>query len=54
MTQSTIVTGLTPGVSYNFIIQSRNIINFSANSDSVTILAAQIPDAPTGLLNVEA
>jgi hypothetical protein len=40
LTQSTIVTGLTPGVSYKFIVESRNVVDFSLASDSVTILAA--------------
>jgi hypothetical protein len=51
-TQSTTVTGLTPGVSYKFIVESRNIVDLSLPSDSVTILAAQIPDVPTILANV--
>jgi hypothetical protein len=46
------VTGLTPGATYKFVVQSRNLINFSEYSASITELAAQIPDAPTGLANV--
>jgi hypothetical protein len=34
------VTGLTPGVSYKFIVRSRNVIGLSTDSGSVTILAA--------------
>jgi hypothetical protein len=40
-------------VSYKFIVESRNVVDFSLASDSVTILAAQIPDAPINLSNVE-
>lgn len=46
------VTGLTPGVSYKFITRARNVIGFSVDSSSVTILAAQVPDAPLNLVNV--
>jgi hypothetical protein len=46
------VTGLTPGVTYKFVVQSRNIINFSENSSEIQILAAQTSDAPTDLVNV--
>jgi hypothetical protein len=46
------ITGLTPGVRYEFKVESRNIVNYSALSTSVSILAAQIPDAPTGLSDV--
>lgn len=52
--QTATVTGLTAGTSYKFIVKSRNIVDFSLASSSVTILAAQIPDAPTSLSNVEA
>lgn len=40
MTTSVIVTGLTPGVSYTFYVQSRNLVGYSEPSDSATILAA--------------
>lgn len=48
------ITGLTPGVRYEFKVESRNIVNYSDLSASVSILAAQIPDQPTGLSNVPA
>jgi hypothetical protein len=51
LTQSTTVTGLTPGVSYKFIVESRNVVDFSLVSDSVIILAAQVPDSPISLAN---
>jgi len=49
--KSEIVTGLTPGVTYKFVVKSRNIVDFSVYSFEVSILAAQQPDAPTGLVN---
>jgi len=52
--KSEIVTGLTPGVTYKFVVKSRNIVDFSVYSSEVSILAAQQPDAPTGLVNVPA
>ena len=50
--KSEIVTGLTPGVTYKFVVKSRNIVDFSVYSAEVSILAAQQPDAPTVLANV--
>jgi len=41
------VTGLNAGVTYKFVVQSRNVINFSDYSSAVSVLAAQIPDEPT-------
>jgi len=35
-----IITGLTPGVSYDFVVKSRNIINYSAYSSQLTVVAA--------------
>jgi hypothetical protein len=46
------VTGLTAGVRYLFKVESRNIINYSPLSASISILAAQIPDPPTDLADV--
>jgi hypothetical protein len=43
------VTGLTPGLRYLFKVEARNVINYSVFSTAVTILAAQVPDAPTDL-----
>jgi hypothetical protein len=48
------VTGLTPGVYYNFKVESRNLVNYSPYSDEIIVLAAQIPDQPTNLANVPA
>jgi len=52
MSKSAIVTGLVPGVTYKFVVQSRNVIGFSDRSDEVTVLAAQVPDEPLFLGNV--
>ena len=46
------VTKLTPGVYYDFTVESRNLVGYSLCSELVTILAAQIPDPPTRLQNV--
>lgn len=35
-----IITGLTAGSSYSFIVKSRNVINFSVYSEEVTVLVA--------------
>ena len=48
---STVVTGLTPGVTYKFIVRSRNIIGYSVFANPISVLAAQISDAPTTLSN---
>lgn len=48
---SNTVTGLTPGTYYDFVVEARNIKGLSVYSDSVTILAAQIPDSPENLAN---
>lgn len=50
--QTEIVTGLTPGVTYSFLVQARNIVGLSANSAAVVELAAQVPDQPTQLQDV--
>lgn len=50
--RSEIITGLTPGVTYKFKVQSRNIIDFSIESEPISIEAAQVPNKPTGLENV--
>jgi hypothetical protein len=47
------ITGLTPGVVYSFKVKSRNLVGYSDLSDPTSILAAQIPDAPVDLSNVE-
>lgn len=51
MLTSATVTGLSPGVEYDFVVEARNIIGHSVYSAPVTILAAQIPDAPENLAN---
>lgn len=53
-TTSLTVTGLTPGVYYWFRVEARNIVGYSEFSDPIFVLAAQIPDPPTGLVNVPA
>jgi hypothetical protein len=52
LTTTETVTGLTPGVTYRFVVQARNVVTFSEYSAHVDVLAAQIPDAPTDLSNV--
>jgi hypothetical protein len=47
------VTSLSSGVVYSFKATARNLIGNSGLSESVQILAAQIPDAPVNLANVE-
>lgn len=46
-----IVTSLTPGVQYNFRVESVNLVDYSPYSDVIVELAAQVPDAPTDLAN---
>jgi hypothetical protein len=50
------IIGLTPGQSYEFVVQSRNAVGYrnglSLYSQSVDVLAVQVPDAPTGLSDV--
>jgi len=46
------VTGLTPGVSYDFQVDARSLVGYGPVSSTITELAAQIPDEPTGLSNV--
>lgn len=41
------VLNLTPGVYYDFYVKSRNLVGYSADSEIIRVLAAQIPDAPT-------
>jgi hypothetical protein len=45
------VTGLTAGIRYRFVVQSRNAVGLSLESVYVDVLAAQKPDAPTALQN---
>lgn len=37
---SIVVTGLTPGMTYSFMVKARNIIGYSAYSSSVLVKAA--------------
>lgn len=46
------MTGLTPSVTYDIKVQARNVINYGALSSVLSVLAAQIPDAPENLQNV--
>ena len=43
-------TGLTQGTTYTFKVAARNSVGVSLYSDSVSILAAQIPDVPAAPL----
>jgi hypothetical protein len=40
-------TGLTPGVTYSYNVQARNIFGLSQYSNSVSILAASFPYTPS-------
>ena len=53
MTTSYFITTatLTPGVTYSFKVTARNTVGSSDYSSIISILAAQIPDAPTQLAN---
>ena len=42
-----IVTGLTTGLTYSFKVQAKNSEGYSTFSNTVSILAAQTPDAPS-------
>jgi hypothetical protein len=37
-----------------FLVEARNLVGFSDPSDTITVLAAQIPDKPVLLANVPA
>lgn len=45
------ITGLTPGTYYDIVVSARNLIGSSLDSSKLTVLAAQIPDAPINLAN---
>ena len=49
---SEIVTGLSPGVTYRFNVQARNIVSHSEYSTHIDILAAQVPDAPVNVSDI--
>ena len=48
------MTGLTPATTYTFVVEARNLVGLSGYSQSIDVLAAQIPDQPTNLANVPA
>jgi hypothetical protein len=41
-------------MTYTFYVNARNLVEYSVNSDIISVLAAQIADAPTGLADVAA
>jgi hypothetical protein len=41
------VTALTSGITYEFTVQARNEYGFSQPSETITLLAAFKPEAPT-------
>lgn len=43
--------GLTPGETYTFKVTARNTVGDSLYSETVSILAAKLPDAPINLAN---
>lgn len=49
-----IITSLTPGYIYSVKVKSRNLVGISDFSLPISIQAAQVPDAPINLANVEA
>jgi hypothetical protein len=40
------VTQLTPGTTYRFRVQARNVFGYSTESDYVEVLAAEVPETP--------
>lgn len=48
-----VITALTPGNVYEIYVEARNLIGYSPVSDTLALLAAQIPDEPTDLSNVQ-
>lgn len=47
VSSSFIATDLTSGITYQFKVESRNSYGYSAFSDSIILLSAFKPDAPT-------
>jgi hypothetical protein len=43
---------LTPNTVYTFYVTARNSVGFSVSSVIVSILAAEVPDAPINLANL--
>lgn len=50
-TRNFLATDLTAGTTYKFKVQARNSFGYSDLSVEVSILAAQVPDAPVNLFN---
>ena len=48
-----LIKNLTPGKSYRFIVQSRNEVGLSRASEILSALAAQAPNPPQNLANLE-
>lgn len=42
---------LVPGTTYAFKVQARNTVGFSLDSETISILAAKVPDIPINLQN---
>lgn len=53
ITTSYIKTGLTEGTTYNFKVQSRNVIGVSSLTSAFTIVAATVPNVSTALTRDE-
>lgn len=51
-TTSYIYTPLTQGTTYSFKVDARNSVGYSAESNTVSILAAQVPDQPSAPITV--
>jgi hypothetical protein len=47
---SYLVTGLTPGTTYDFTVEARNAYGYSSPSSTLTLLAAYIPEIPTDVV----
>jgi hypothetical protein len=44
------VASLQPSILYDFVVQARNLVGLSPESVAIQVLAAQIPDEPTNLI----
>jgi hypothetical protein len=47
-----VLSSITPGVTYSFMVTARNTVGSSLNSDALSILGAKVPDSPVNLANV--
>jgi hypothetical protein len=45
-----LVTSLTSGTTYEFIVEAKNEFGYSAYSTTLTVLAAYIPEVPTSVI----